>query len=125
MENIMNLQIDVLTDVPTDNLGDCHNLMDCYLNAALALHESMYDGLKLTKGGGCTREYSNHCFIMSVYLLRHAIELGIKQLITQTKQLPANSHNIKFLWDKLSETREVQINPEVFNILSKYGILED
>lgn len=108
----------------TDEFKDHLDVLMCFLNSASALFGIACDGYA---GKNCECFWNYH-FVTAFFLFRHSIELAIKALIKEIKNIDVRGHNIKKMWEEhIPDYQNVLPNEikKAFEVLEKYNILED
>ncbi len=105
--------------VSMDGLRTHLDMMECYIDSAGTLHGVAIDGLIKNKSGAIgfsTNDVYHQKIIIAFFLLRHALELGIKALIHEQENF---DHDIP---KKPQRNGFVQF---YYNFLRKFGLIKD
>ena len=115
----------------TNELKNNFDILSCFLRSATTLHAVACDGIAGNNKnpiGAVTNEVWNDHFITAFFLFRHAIEVAIKALIKEIKNLDIHGHNIKKIWEENIPDYQNVLPEEInkaFIVLAKFNILED
>lgn len=113
----------------TNKLQNHMDMLSCFLNSATTLYAFACEGIANSTGkiGHATLEYWNDHLVTAFFLFRHAFELSIKALIKEKTGNDAHGHNIKELWESISEYQNVipEKISKAFTVLEKRHVLND
>ncbi len=114
--------------VSTSDISSNLELLDCFEISAKMLYTFAHD--EKTKPQLGTVDFSNKYLIISLYLFRHSIELGIKALIEAITTESFYHHDIEEIWNEIPKVYKLFLSGNgklgnAINVLKKYQILND
>ncbi len=109
------------------DINNHFNIFSCYLRSASALHAQGIEASNKNSACGGGPVVAEYYYITALFLYRHTLELGIKALLKSKTGDDVTGHNIKKLWEAVSNG-QTGISTKIqkaFAILAKHHILED